>query len=76
MSKLSFAEFTNLHLTCHIGDSKVWSSPELSDYAVHNLSALRNALESLKSRGRVPQHPVVQKMLQAMKANGELAPDY
>lgn len=72
----NFAEFTNLHLTFHIGQRMIWSSPEFGDYASHNLLALRATLESLKSRGRLPQHPVVQKVLEVMRAKGELAPDF
>jgi len=75
-SEPTFAEFTNLHLTFHIGDAKTWANPALDDYGGHNLTALRNALDSLKRRGRLPAHPVVQRMIERMKANGELPPDY
>jgi hypothetical protein len=37
---------------------------------------LRNTLDSLKRRERLPAHPVVQRMIERMKANGELQPDY
>lgn len=36
-----FKEFTDLHLTFHIGDDKLWKSSEFQDYWQHNSSELR-----------------------------------
>jgi hypothetical protein len=76
MTARNFAEFTDLHLTFHIGNDGGWKRSAMGDYAAHNLAVVRQLLDSLKSRNNLSIHPVVTKMIEKMKANGQLADDY
>ena len=71
----NFAEFTDLHLTFHIGNEGGWKRPGMGDYSAHNLVVVRRLLDSLKSSGQ-SIHPVVTKMIETMKAKGQLEQDY
>jgi hypothetical protein len=76
MTAQNFAEFTDLHLTFHIGNDSGWKRSPMEDYAAHNLAVVHRLLDSLKARNALSIHPVVTKMIEKMKANGQLAADY
>ena len=72
----NYSELTGLHLTFHIGNDQIWLNPALADYAAHNLVSLRKVLYSLKTGGRLPDHPVFARMINALKGAGDLEMDF
>lgn len=72
----NFAEFTDLHLTFHIGDEGFWRRNPMADYTAHNLAVVHRLLDSLKSRDALSIHPVVGRMIEKMKAKGQLDRSY
>jgi hypothetical protein len=76
MTARNFAEYTDLHLTFHIGNEGRWRRTPMRDYAAHNLAVVQRLLDSLKSRNALSLHPVITRMIEKMKANGQLEPDY
>lgn len=45
----SFHEFTDAHLTFHIGDERAWLNPRFADYDAHNTRALLAILAALEA---------------------------
>ena len=72
----NFAEFTDLHLTFHIGNEGIRKRLPMDDYRTHNISALRDALHAHKARGALSEHPVLRRIVENMKAKGQLEADY
>lgn len=72
MTARNFVEFTDLHLTFHIGNEGRWKQSSMGDYAAHNLTVVHRLLDSLKSKDALSIHPVVTKMIETMKARGQL----
>lgn len=72
----NFAEFTDLHLTFHIGNDGIRNQLPMTDYRTHNISVLRDVLHRRKALGSLPEHPVVRRIVNAMKAKGQLEADY
>ena len=52
-----YDEFTDLHLTFHLGDDRRWLAPELRDYDDHNRRELAGVLRRLAAEGDAPEHP-------------------
>lgn len=44
-----FREFTELHLTFHLGDDRSWRNAALDDYAAHNTRAVMAALAAIEA---------------------------
>ena len=58
----SFREFTELHVTFHLGDDRSWLNPEAQDYEEHNRRQLARAVETLRDRGELVDHPLVNRL--------------
>jgi len=74
MTSTNFEEFTELHLTFHIGNDGAWRRSPMKDYAAHNLAVVIQLLQSLQGTAAA-NHPVVAKIVETMKARGELDPE-
>lgn len=46
----NFKKFTDLHLTFHIGATRVWRAPRYQDYLAHNERELYRILEAYRTR--------------------------
>lgn len=55
-----FIEIQDLHLTFHLGDDRVWKSPEFSDYFDHNDRELVAILKHYLEQESLPDHPIIQ----------------
>jgi hypothetical protein len=75
MTARNFQEFTELHLTFHIGNDGVWRRSPMDDYAAHNLSVVRELLDIIKPTA-LAAHPIVMKMIALMKTQGQLDENY
>lgn len=75
MTSTNFMEFTELHLTFHIGNDGAWRRSPMQDYAAHNLAVVMQLLQTLRGTAAA-NHPVVAKIVETMKARGELDPNY
>jgi hypothetical protein len=72
----NFTEFTDLHLTFHIGNEGLRKRMPMDDYRAHNLAILVETLHKAKAAGAVPDHPVFRRVVETMKAKGQLGADY
>jgi hypothetical protein len=54
-----FGEFKDLHLTFHLGDDRIWQSPDLCDYSEHNRKVLVRGLEHFQAIRDLPDHTLV-----------------
>lgn len=58
-----FQEFTDLHLTFHIGDDRVWQAASLQDYLQHNDGEYRQLLAHYGTTFPNVQHPFIEKLV-------------
>jgi hypothetical protein len=54
-------EFTDLHLTFHLGADRTWLADDQEDYRAFNLGELRKIVSSCRARGRLPDHALVER---------------
>jgi hypothetical protein len=52
-------EFTDLHLTFHLGSDRAWLSDEEDDYRAFNLAELSKIVAAYRDEGRLADHPMV-----------------
>ena len=76
LTSKSFAEFTDLHLTFHIGNEGAWRQLPTNDYRRHNLGMLQNVLHSRRSDVQLSRNPVLHRIVAKMKEKGQLEQDY
>jgi hypothetical protein len=58
-----FKMFTDLHLTFHVGEDRVWCKNELNDYRQHNIAEVLKIYDDYHEKGLEFSHPVIQKFL-------------
>lgn len=56
-----FDHFTNLHLTFHIGDDRIWDDPKWDDYTMHNAKYFRAAARAHRDDPRSRKHHLLHK---------------
>ncbi len=56
-----FAVFKDLHMTFHLGDSRVWQRPEYADYDSLNNEQVGDVIAHFRRLGQLPQHPLLQR---------------
>ena len=54
-----FQEFTNLHLTFHIGNDEIWKSSSSLEYSQHNLHQLRQVYQHYQEQDAIVEHPLI-----------------
>ena len=54
-------EFTDLHLTFHLGADRAWLADDQDDYRAFNVGELRKIVAACRERGRLPTHPLVER---------------
>ena len=54
-------EFTDLHLTFHLGADRTWLADDQEDYRAFNVGELRTIVDAYRERGRLPDHPLVER---------------
>lgn len=62
-----FKEFTDLHLTFHIGDNRDWKKPDYSDYDSHNENILSNVLRSYLPNREFANNSIIAEQLRRLK---------
>ncbi len=60
-----FEEFTDLHLTFHIGDARIAAinTPEQLEYRFHNHTELKKVFKYYKNQKKLPDHPWIEKIV-------------
>jgi hypothetical protein len=59
-----FKEFTNLHLTFHLGDDQAWRSTDLDDYTHHNLVETNKVVDFYVNQNRLVEHQLIKRFLE------------
>ncbi|HEY9645069.1 MAG TPA: hypothetical protein V6C88_01800, partial [Chroococcidiopsis sp.] len=57
-----FHEFSDIHLTFHLGNDRYWKSPELIDYFEHNEAELIRIFKQYAEQHPLPDHPHIKKL--------------
>ena len=52
-----YEEFTDLHVTFHLGDDRAWLAPGMNDYTAHNRRELAAVVGRLRAAGMESAHP-------------------
>jgi len=55
----NFKEFTDLHLTFHLGDERIWRTDQYQDYARHNWQEFCQILHQYQTMSPAFQHPFI-----------------
>jgi hypothetical protein len=58
-----FVEHNDFHLTFHLGNDRVWKSPDLDDYFEHNETELIRIFHQYETVGNLPDHLQIQKLI-------------
>jgi hypothetical protein len=64
-----FDEFTDLHLTFHLGDERRWTEPDQQDIAAFNWSELVSVVRTLRERGTMSSHASITGFLERRAAD-------
>jgi hypothetical protein len=64
-----FDEFTDLHLTFHLGDERRWTEPDQQDIAAFNWSELVSVVRTLRERGTMSTHASITGFLERRAAD-------
>jgi glycosyltransferase involved in cell wall biosynthesis len=54
-----FQEFTDLHLTFHIGNKEMWKDSKLQDYLQHNTNEVQKVFDYYLHYNLLPNHPLI-----------------
>lgn len=58
-----FKVFTDLHISFHIGEDRVWAKEEMHDYRQHNITQALKIYDEYLEKGKKFPHPLIKKML-------------
>ncbi len=66
-----YEDFTDFHLTFHLGDDRRWLSPAQREYGDHNRRELAGVLGRLRASGRASEHPSWTEMVRRFASDAD-----